>query len=284
MDNQQETIILNNINNNLLIIGSSETTCETNIKFLEQFIGFTEGDGSFIINKNKTLEFKITQSSFDAQILFQIKKNLNFGQVSIQDKKNKTHHFRVRNKIGFLKLIQIFNGNLLTEKKNKQFESQLNNFNLIYKEKIKFKINLNKFNLNSNQLCGFTDAEGCFNITLQKRNLNYTQIFVSFILSQQFEFNLLTEISFLIKGKLSYLKSYNGYNLTVNLSNLNLIIKYFKKNKLKTKKYLIFLNQLKIYNLVKKKEHLTLIGLQKIQKLILKRKKFNQIFEDIVRT
>ncbi len=45
-----------------------------------------------------------------------------FGYVSVQDKNNKTHHFRVRDKKGILKLIHIFNGNLLTERKNNQFK------------------------------------------------------------------------------------------------------------------------------------------------------------------
>jgi hypothetical protein len=44
-------------------------------KFKWWFIGFAEGDGSFILNKYGYLEFKITQSSIDAQILFYIKKN-----------------------------------------------------------------------------------------------------------------------------------------------------------------------------------------------------------------
>lgn len=58
--------------------GSSETIREA-IKidntFKWWFIGFAEGDGSFILNKDGYLEFKITQSSVDAQILFFIKKN-----------------------------------------------------------------------------------------------------------------------------------------------------------------------------------------------------------------
>ena len=139
-------------------VGSSETTCETlknndsnSLKFNSAprglyprgrvppgsdfkywFIGFTEGDGSFIINKNGYLEFKVTQSSNDAQILFYIKKELGFGSVSVQDKKNKTHHFRVRDQKGILKLIHIFNGNLLTERKNNQFKLWLEAFNKAY--------------------------------------------------------------------------------------------------------------------------------------------------------
>lgn len=57
---------------------SSETTSEAFMLkeswFKLWFIGFVEGDGSFIINKDGYLEFRITQSSSDAQILFMIKK------------------------------------------------------------------------------------------------------------------------------------------------------------------------------------------------------------------
>jgi hypothetical protein len=117
-------------------VGSSETTCETlrnndsdslnlNSTFKYWFIGFTEGDGSFIVNKNGYLEFKVTQSSIDAQILFYIKKELGFGSVRasargargstyegarfahphvrVQDKNNKTHHFRVRDQKALLR-------------------------------------------------------------------------------------------------------------------------------------------------------------------------------------
>ena len=41
----------------------------------------------------------------------------------------------------------------------------------------------------------------------------------------------------LINGRLSYLKSYNGYNLTVNLIYLKVVINYFNKFKLKTKRF-----------------------------------------------
>jgi hypothetical protein len=55
--------------------------------------------------------------------LFYIKKELGFGSVSLQDKKKKTHHFRVRDKNMVLKLIHIFNGNIMTNYKFNQFKS-----------------------------------------------------------------------------------------------------------------------------------------------------------------
>lgn len=141
--------------------GASETTREAiklDDNFKWWFIGFTEGDGSFILNKDGYLEFKITQSSIDAQILFYIKKQLGFGSVSLQDKVNKTHHFRVRDKNNILKLIQIFNGNILTKFKLNQFKLWMWGFNKIYKMDILCIEPKHKLNLDNAWLSGFTDA------------------------------------------------------------------------------------------------------------------------------
>lgn len=240
-------------------VGSSETTCETlniidsnslnfNSDFKHWFIGFTEGDGSFIINKNGYLEFKVTQSSIDAQILFYIKKELGFGSVSVQDKKNKTHHFRVRDQKGILKLIHIFNGNLLTERKNNQFKLWLEAFNKAYNMDIKLIQNSNSPTLDNAWLSGFSDSEGCFTVSVVKRSETYNQVHVRYILSQKAsapqgaevkspaqsagvlgELELMTKIAEMLNGKVSYLKSYNGYNMTVNLSKLSKVISYFNK-------------------------------------------------------
>lgn len=99
-------------------------------------MGFVEGDGSFIINKDGYLEFRITQSSEDAQILFMIKKELGFGVVRVQDSSNNTHCYRVRDKNNILKRISIFNGNIFLNTRKEQFKLLLSAFNLKYKEKI----------------------------------------------------------------------------------------------------------------------------------------------------
>jgi len=82
--------------------------------------------------------FKITQSSLDAQILFYIKKSLGFGTVSVQSTINKTHQFRVRDKNNLFKIINIFNGNLITKAKTQQFKLFLQGYNKKYKTNIDF--------------------------------------------------------------------------------------------------------------------------------------------------
>lgn len=262
------------------VLGSSETTRETlsnndidnslnlNSNFKYWFIGFTEGDGSFIVNKNGYLEFKVTQSSIDAQILFYIKKELGFGSVRVQDKNNKTHHFRVRDQKGILKLIHIFNGNLLTERKNNQFKLWLEAFNKAYKTDIQLIQNNNNPTLDNAWLSGFSDSEGCFTISVIKRSESYSQVQVRYILSQKNELDLMTKIAALFDGKVTYLKSYDGYNMTVNLSKLHKVISYFNIYSLKTKKYIDYFNWLKVYKLVINKDHFNEDGLNRVKDLM----------------
>lgn len=206
--------------------------------FFSWLIGLTEGDGSFIKNKNGYLKFKITQSSEDVQILYLIQDQLGFGYVSVKDKNQKTHHYRVRKKEHLLFLIHLFNGSLLTEKAKIRFKNWVCAFNQKYKAKIVLKhpLKWTSPNLKNSWLCGFTDAEGCFNVTLINRFKTYIQVQVRFILSQKGELEILNKFTKLFGGKISYLKSYNGFNMTVNLLKLQTVIEYFERHPLKTRK------------------------------------------------
>lgn len=241
--------------------GSSETTCEAiNIdnKFKWWFIGFTEGDGSFIINKNGYLEFKVTQSSEDAQILFFIKKELGFGTVSIQDKLNKTHHYRVRDRKNIHKLIQIFNGNIVTNYKLNQFKLWVNAFNKVYKTNIHCLEDKYELTLNNAWLSGFTDAEGCFtSCTSVSKSTGQFITTVRYVISQKDDIEFSKDLADKINGYITHVKSYNGYNTVVNFGKLNKILLYLKNYPLKTKKFISYKRWLKIYDLVKNKKHLT---------------------------
>ena len=264
----------NSMNNKLYSTkGSSETTRDIFIlkdKIFEfWFVGFVEGDGSFIINKDGYLEFKITQSSKDAQVLFYIKKALGFGVVRIQDKKNNTHNFRVRDKKGLFKIISILNGNIFLETIKEQFKLWLNAYNNKYKENIPYLENLNKPSLNNSWLCGFTDAEGCFTCSITNTGDAPRiggLVTVRYILSQKGNLTQLNYLADLLGGKTHYLKSYQGYNMTVNTTKLYLVINYFSTYSLKTKKVIVYYNWLKIYELIMSKKHLTEDGFNLIKK------------------
>ena len=255
---------------NAKYIGSSETRREEFILkdhvFKSWFIGFSEGDGSFIINKDGYLEFKITQSSMDAQVLFFIKKNLGFGVVRLQDKNNKTHCFRVRDKEGLFKIISILNGNIFMETRKIQFKSFIAAYNKVYKQSIVYIDNNYKPDLSDGWLCGFTDAEGCFTCSVIDRPKDGGLVRLRYILSQKGNFEEMQYLGDLLNGKTHYLKSYDGYNMTVNTTKLSLVIKYFDTHPLKTKKSIVYFNWNKMYKLVMDKKHLTEEGLITIKR------------------
>lgn len=190
--------------------GSSETIREA-IKiyntFKWWFIGFAEGDGSFILNKDGYLELKITQSSVDAQIFFFIKKNLGFGSVSVQDKNNKTHHYRVRDKNNILKLIQIFNCNILTKYKINQFKVWVNGFNNKYNMNIQLLDCNHKVKLDNAWLSGFTDAEGCFSSSILTSKQGKTTVTVRYFISQKDDIEFSKEVATLLYGYIVHIKS-----------------------------------------------------------------------------
>jgi hypothetical protein len=76
-----------------------------------------------------------------------------------------------------------------------------------------------------------------------------------YILSQKVNSENMDHLANLLGGKKHFLKSYDGYNVTVNTTKLFSIIKYFNLYPLKTKKYITYFNWIKIYKLVINKKH-----------------------------
>ena len=183
-------------------IGSSETIRKTtfnfshyaktvishkktiNQNFLEWFIGFSEGDGSFIVSNNR-LFFIINQK--EEKILHYIRTNLGFGRVS---KYNSYSRYIVADKRHVDKLIFIFNGNLVLSKTKFRFIDWLKARNSYSTEKIEYINQESLLNFNDNAwLSGFIDAEGCFNASKIKNkaySLGY-RVRLRFILDQKGE-------------------------------------------------------------------------------------------------
>lgn len=161
------------------------------IDFLSWLIGFTEGDGSFIVNNRGDLSFVITQSTSDIKVLEYIKDNLKFGKVIQQSKNNS--RFICQRKIEIELIVHLFNGNLILPSRKISFEKFLAAFNIWVK---KGSVNLNNVklitsnilpSLENTWLTGFTDAEGCFSCSL----LNNSNAFkIRFQIAQKGEINL----------------------------------------------------------------------------------------------
>ena len=93
-------------------------------EFLNWFIGFSEGDGSFIKAIRGDLHFVISQDTRDRQVLEYIQRELNLGKVISQGKN--TSRFVIQDKLGLYLIALIFNGNLRTPDKLESFNEFLN--------------------------------------------------------------------------------------------------------------------------------------------------------------
>jgi len=249
--------------------GSSETVREVyilkNNLFKFWFIGFLEGKGSFMYNKNGNLEFKLTHVSTDASTLFYIKKELGFGVVRVQDRVKNNHCFKVNDEKGLLNLITILDGNLFLDTRQKEFKSWVDAYNNKYGttlggRKLPLK-NLNKPNLSNSWLSGFTDAVGSFNCTVKDKlvatnciNQNGS-VKLSYTLSKSGNYDQMKYLADLLNGKI-HLKN-DIYEVTVNTTKLSIIIKYLNLYSLKTNKYIVYFNIRKIYFLIKNNKPLT---------------------------
>jgi hypothetical protein len=250
-------------------------------QFLIWFIGFVEGDGSFVISKQKVY-FDLTQNLKDINLLYKIKNTLGFGSILTRTDNNRNVGvYYITGKDNFLRLAYLFNGNLITKHKKDQFKIWLNVLNRQYNYPIMFIESTLVPSFENAWLSGFIDAEGYFatrvkNCRTSKRGKN---VFIDFAISQkQNDVLILIRGLFNIKNQtnIRYDSSWHGY--TFHLSNKKLLIrliKYLKKFTLKTKKNMDFLIWSKIHNFTINKMHLNEQGLnQVIQMCNWKKQKF----------
>lgn len=229
---------------------------KNNFNFEKWLIGFTDGDGSFIIYKTKNtygLAFKISQHKYNKRILYYMKKNIGVGNVS-EEKKTNMAQYSVYSREKLKKyIIPIFDKYpLLTRKyfnykKFKEAFNILENIDLSFKEKneliekirvLKPDINyinpilskfINKDNIeeiiNKEWLIGFIEAEGSFFIC--KNILNYIHYFS---ICQQNDKYLLNAIKTIlrIKANVYYNEKDKCYYLqTKNKKSIKYIIYFF---------------------------------------------------------
>lgn len=97
-------------------------------QFLAWLIGFTEGDGAFIVNNRGDLAFVITQSTSDLRTLEFIKETLGFGKVISQSAT--TSRFICQSKLEIELIIYLFNGNLVFPSRQNLFKSFIDGFNI----------------------------------------------------------------------------------------------------------------------------------------------------------
>jgi len=135
--------------------------------FNSWFVGFFEGDGSFIIDKSTSRCFLIINQK-DSKVLYFIFNFFKFGKIK---KYNGFYRWVVSSKKDLFTVIQFLNGFLLLGKTNKRLKTWILHYNKYYKLSkgdefyLEFK-GPGSFSPYNSWFAGFLDAEGCFNIRI----------------------------------------------------------------------------------------------------------------------
>ena len=235
------------------------------VQFLQWLIGFSEGEGSFIVAKRGDLSFVITQSTIDINSLNYIKDNLGFGKVIVQSSKQKTHRFIVQDVKNLILISLIFNGNMVFPTRNARFLTFLSSFNeRLLKNNmdiIKPKINTIIPTLQDAWLSGITDGEGSFTCSLLS---NSSAFRFRYILTQKWEANkyVLEHLQNILKnssanGSVVPHSADNVWELRINgVKNCQGLFTYFDEFNLVTKKKDSYLKWKAIHSRLVNKEHL----------------------------
>lgn len=251
---------------NKIYKGTSETTRETsNWKYW--FIGFIEGDGSFIVSPKEKRHFFIINQK-DPKVLYVIKEKLGYGKIS--QYKN-YYRFIVSKRQDIYDLITIIHDNLLLDKTNLRFKIWVDKFKEWHDdspELVDSNLYLNdvavalaKDFIDKGWLAGFIDAEGCFNATKiesthkTKKNL---RIRLRFILDQKDELRVLKNIQeYLEGGYITIRDKENLYYRYViqSLKDHEKIINYLERHSLLSNKYIGYTKYKKLYRRILNKDN-----------------------------
>lgn len=244
--------------------------------WLTWFIGFVEGDGAIqTYAKGTRVRFVLTQK--ESAILYYIQKNLAIGTVKHFPQgtsKNKNDFYRliVDNPSHILLLAYLFNGNLAISHRIKQLSLWVQALNNRFgKNTILFNDITVRLTLQDAWLSGFTDAEGCFNVSITS-NARYALGYVikmRYILDQKDNCILLVIQNLFRFGKVTERSKTNGvYRYTATgFKSMNDVISYFKAFPLYTKKARSFEKWNMVYNIVSNKLHLNEQGLIQVKGL-----------------
>jgi hypothetical protein len=228
--------------------------------FLTWFIGFSEGEGSFIVNNRGDLAFVISQSTTDVKILYYIQETLGFGKVISQSVKTSRYVTQSKKEIEII--IKLFNGNIILPTKQDRLEKFITAFNIwankgtIRLEPIIAIKPCIKPSLDNSWLAGFTDGEGCFTCSIgDKKGFSF-----NYSIAQKGESNLevLNHLVVLFKGGIvsrHFVKDVYEYRIAGVKSCPN-IFPYFDKYCLLTKKSLSYLLWKQIHTDLLEKKHL----------------------------
>lgn len=228
----------------------------TDIQFGYFLAGLIEGDGWF---GYKELHIIFTEE--DNSLAYYIKKRIGYGNVyKIKDKK--AVRYICKNKAGLLRILYLINGKLVSNYKYDQLIKHNYNvyFNLFILPPLK------KLTLDNYWLAGFTQADGCFHISVVKSKTHKTgySIRLEYSLKQKDKLPLELLYKELQMGNLSQYHTNIWCYKSTGFKTAFSLINYFDEHNLFAGKYTSYLKFRKVYILITEGKHLEEKGVKKI--------------------
>lgn len=206
--------------------------------------GLIEGDGLF-----GKKQLHIIFSEYDTSLAYFIKKRIGYGNV-YKIKEKKTVRYICKNLTGLSIILSLINGKLISPYKYEQL------INHKYDEDFNLKIlpPLKKLSLDNYWLAGFTQADGCFHISVAKSKTHKVgySVRLEYSLKQNDYLPLKLLFDKLKKGNLSKYSSGIWCYKSSRYSTAYDLINYFDRFNLFGGKYVSYLKFRKVYIMIKK--------------------------------
>jgi LAGLIDADG endonuclease len=216
-----------------------------------------QGDGCFT---EKRLEIVFHED--DVANAYFVKEMVGFGTVG-KVKYKRAVRYILRHMTGLRKVVTLVNGKLKTENKIAQWKKH--NYEQVFGINI---LPVDQSSLLSNHwLAGFTDADGCFHISIVNSSTYTTgkRIRLEYKITQK-DPTALKKIQQVFGGGLSFCKKKIMYRYcSINLNATYQVISYFDTFHCNSSPKLVdFLKWRKVYRIIQRKEHLTSKGLEEV--------------------
>lgn len=224
--------------------------------------GLVEGDGWF-----GKKELHIIFSETDKSLAYFIKKRIGYGNVyKIKDKK--AVRYICKNKEGLLIILYLINGKLVSKYKY----DQLIKHNYSEDFNINIMPPLNNLSLDNYWLAGFTQADGCFHISVVKSKTHKSgySVRLEFSLKQNDELPLRLLYNNLGMGNISQYHTGVWCYKSSGYKTAAVLINYFDKYNVFAGKYVDYLKFRKVYIMITEGKHLNSKGILKIKSITTK--------------
>lgn len=218
--------------------------------------GLIEGDGWF-----GEKEIHIIFHENDVSLAYFIKKRIGFGNV-YKIKNKKAVRYICKNKIGLCHILSLINGKLVCNNKYQQLinHNYDKNFNIEIMPPILY------ISLDNYWLAGFTQADGCFHISIVKSKTHKTgySVRLEYSLKQKDDLALKLLYNHLKMGNLSQYSSGIWCYKSTGFKTAASLINYFDKHSVFAGKYVSYIKFRKVYCMVTQGKHLQHKGMKKI--------------------